>query len=154
MSDIKSNEENGVTSTAVTENDSTDKAVANSAESELIQLTKKQLFYQKMAALSTCGIFVVILIAALIVVPMAVKTINKVNTLADSAGQTITKIDTMSTSITEASDNINTLVDGNAETLTKATKSLSEIDFEGLNQAISDLKDTVGPMAKFFSKFN
>ncbi|WP_026651727.1 hypothetical protein [Butyrivibrio proteoclasticus] len=125
----------------------------NTSGSEVAELLKKQLFFQRLAAISTTGIFLVILVAALLIVPRAIRTINQVNQLATDATNSVAKIDEMTESITTASENLNGFIDENAETLTKATKSISEIDFEGLNQAISDLQETVGPMASFFSKF-
>ena len=47
---------------------------------------------------------------------------------------------------------MNKLVDDNGSNLAAAVKSLSEIDFEGLNKAITDLQDAVGPMASLMKK--
>lgn len=134
------------TSQAVSENTS-------QTTPEINELLKKQLFFQKMTAYSMTGIFLIMLVAAILIVPRTIKTINQVNQLATQASESVTKIDEMTESITTASENLNGFIDENAETLTKATKSISEIDFEGLNQAIKDLQDTVGPMATFFGKF-
>ena len=41
----------------------------------------------------------------------------------------------------------------NSEALTQTVNDMSNIDFEGLNTAIKDLQDTVGPFASFFGKF-
>ena len=47
---------------------------------------------------------------------------------------------------------IKEFVDDNGENLAAAVKSLSEIDFEGLNKAITDLQDAVGPLASLMKK--
>ena len=146
--------DNENTNQTVTEN--TSQAVSENTSQttpEINELLKKQLFFQKMTAYSMTGIFLIMLVAAILIVPRTIKTINQVNQLATQASESVTKIDEMTESITTASENLNGFIDENAETLTKATKSISEIDFEGLNQAIKDLQDTVGPMATFFGKF-
>ena len=67
--------------------------------------------------------------------------------------ETIDEIDTMVAEMTTASTNLNKLVDDNSQALTDAINNIAGIDFEGLNKAIKDLKDTVGPMASFFGRF-
>ena len=117
----------------------------------------KEAKFSKMAACFVGGLFAVVLISALILVPMGIHTILKVNKLVDDANTVVTNIDgitddlnTMVSSVTTTSDNINTLLDDNSEDLTDAIKSLSEIDFEGLNTAISDLETAVKPLATLF----
>ena len=55
--------------------------------------------------------------------------------------------------MTDASKNLNQLVSDNSQALTDSVTNMSNIDFEGLNAAIKDLQDTVGPMASFFNRF-
>ena len=59
----------------------------------------------------------------------------------------------MVSEMTTASKNLNELVNENAGPLTEAVKNMSNVDFDGLNKAITDLQDTVGPMANFFNRF-
>ena len=73
---------------------------------------------------------------------------------AIKAQASLVKVDEMTEGLNEASKNLNKLVDENAEIMTDAVKSISEIDFEGLNQAITDLQGAVGPLANFFGRFN
>ena len=42
---------------------------------------------------------------------------------------------------------------GEAKKMSPLVNALTEIDFDGLNQAIKDLQDAVGPLASFMSKF-
>ena len=55
--------------------------------------------------------------------------------------------------MTDASNNLNQLVNDNTEPLTQAVNNMAGIDFEGLNQAITDLQGAVGPLANFFGRF-
>ena len=98
------------------------------------------------------GMLAVLLICVLIVIPKVSTTLSHINSVATKAETSIESIDKMTDSILKASENMNKLVDDNGENLAAAVKSLSEIDFEGLNKAISDLQDAVGPMAAFMKK--
>ena len=59
----------------------------------------------------------------------------------------------MTKGITSATDSLNELVAGNSASLTEAVTSLSRIDFDGLNKAITDLQDAAGPMAALMKRF-
>ncbi|MBE5842260.1 MAG: hypothetical protein E7304_12760 [Butyrivibrio sp.] len=120
---------------------------------QMRDLHKKQLFWQK---ISTCCIAVMaatVVIVAIAVVPKTVSTIHNVNQVAIKAQTSLEDMDEMISNITEASSGMNELVKENGEGLTSAVKNLSEIDFEGLNTAIKDLQDAIGPMAQFMNKF-
>lgn len=120
---------------------------------EMRDLHKRQLFWQK---ISTCCIAVMaatVVIVAIAVVPKAVSAIHNVNQVAIKAQTSLEDMDEMIENITEASSGMNELVKENGESLSSAVKSLSEIDFEGLNTAIKDLQDAIGPMAQFMNKF-
>ena len=155
--------DNNVVSAVVTEpTAATASSVANvptaatevDTNAELLKLMKKQVKFQKISSFCMSGLLVVVLVAALLIVPKTVALLKDANTLVTKANESVTKIDQMSDSITTASEKLNTLVDENGESLTSAVQSLSDIDFEGLNKAIKDLQDAVGPMAAFFKKFN
>ena len=119
---------------------------------ELRDLSKKRLFYQKISTCCIAGMLAVLIICVLIVIPKVSTTLSHINSVATKAETSIESIDKMTDSILKASENMNKLVDDNGENLAAAVKSLSEIDFEGLNKAISDLQDAVGPMAAFMKK--
>ena len=119
---------------------------------EIRDLSKKRLFYQKISTCCIAGMLAVLIICVLIVIPKVSTTLSHINSVATKAETSIESIDKMTDSILKASENMNKLVDDNGENLAAAVKSLSEIDFEGLNKAISDLQDAVGPMAAFMKK--
>ena len=126
----------------------------------LYKLVKKQLFYQRIATGCIAGVLLVVIIVAAVLIPRINDTIDHVNetiaqvkVVATNAEKSLENVDVMIDGIIKATDNMNTLVEENAEEITKSTKSMSEIDFDGLNQAIKDLQDAVGPVATFFNKF-
>lgn len=120
---------------------------------ELVRIAGKQLFYQRISACCMVVIALCVLFAVLKVVPMVETTLAHINDTAIKAQESLVQVDEMTDGLNEASKNLNKLVDENVEVVTDAVKSISEIDFEGLNQAITDLQGAVGPLANFFGKF-
>ena len=126
---------------------------------ELISKERKQLLYTRILAFALCGLLAAVIIALCILVPPAVSMINNINVAVTGATATINKannaidnIDKMSTEITDATSKMNNLIETNSDSLTDAMKKLQNIDFEGLNNAISDLESIVQPLAKLAGK--
>ena len=120
---------------------------------EMLKVDKKHLFWQRISALAVVAMFLVVLVTAMTLVPQVINTLNSINKVAVDAEAAIGDVEVMVSEITSASKNLNKLVDDNDEKLTEAVNNMSNVDFDGLNAAIKDLQDTVGPMASFFSKF-
>ncbi len=121
---------------------------------EIRDLQKKKLFWQRIASCAIVFVAVVVILSAMVLVPKANNALVQVNKAASDAQASLSDVDVMVDSITKASENLNTLVEENGETLAEAVKNLSEVDYDGLNKAIVDLQDAVGPMAEFMKKFN
>ena len=138
-----------------TENKEQNVTSANSEELliEIRNLTKKKLFWQKISTCCIAAITGIVLVTMVIVIPQLEATLNHINDTAIKAQDSLNDANTMITSITEASENFDSLVAKNGEGLTSAVESMSKIDFEGLNEAIKDLQDAIGPLAAFMSKF-
>lgn len=119
----------------------------------LVKIGKKQLFLQRITTLATVGIFVVVLVAMIVLVPKVTMTLTNIDKMVADASGSVENINAMVAEMTEASKNLNQLVNDNTEPLTQAVNNMAGIDFEGLNKAISDLQATVGPMAQFFGRF-
>ncbi|MCR5748395.1 MAG: hypothetical protein K6G03_11865 [Lachnospiraceae bacterium] len=127
---------------------------------QILEADKNEVKYAKRAAFFMMGLVIILLVAALIIVPKVVQTLAHVDEAVISASQileeadeTIKNINTMSTSITETSDKMNSMLTDNSESLNEAVAKMNSIDFEGLNKAIQDLQDAVGPFASFMNKF-
>ncbi len=128
--------------------------ITNESELDLLKdlrsSAKKQSFYAKLSACFTGGIFVVVIVVVLVILPQVRHTVDRVNTLADRAEVTMDNADAMIESVTETSENANVMIVNNLDNFTESMENLSNLDLEGLNQAISDLQDAVGPFAKLF----
>lgn len=132
----------------------------NDVMKTLLEKTQKQLFYTKILAGAAGGMFLILLIAALLVVPKAVSALTQAEAvmadaqgLLETANTAISNISAMSDEVTQVSKSLNGFVTDNAQTLTDAATDISNIDFEGLNGAIRDLQDAVGPFAKMMNRF-
>lgn len=128
---------------------------------QILDIQKTQAKIAKKTQILVLILTAAIVIAAIVIVPSlfmligkATTTVNKANDAIDNvtgtvqrAESTLDGIDEMTSSASLAASNMNQLVEDNATTLNESITSLSEVDFEGLNEAISDLRSTVGPMA-------
>lgn len=120
---------------------------------EMLKVDKKHLFWQRLSALAVVATFLVVLVVAMILVPQVMATLDNINRVAKDAESAVANVDTMVLEMTDASKNLNQLVGDNSEALNEAITNMANVDYDGLNKAIKDLQDTVGPMANFFSKF-
>lgn len=128
--------------------------------SEIKLLALKQVRWQRLSAVFMMGILTVVLVVVVILLPSVLYTLNNingaVNEVSASIGKVMESVDQVDAAVAEmqsASKSLNGLVEDNAEEITNAVTKLSEVDYAGLNQAIQDLQDAVGPVASFFNKF-
>lgn len=115
---------------------------------QLLKSSKKQVFYARLAAIFTGALFAAVAIALLTIIPQITATLQGVNVAIENANHALGDINTMSASITQTSESLNLLVGDNAEKLTQAVDKLSTMDIDGINAAIVDLQDAVGPLAE------
>lgn len=127
---------------------------------KMLERMNKQLFYTRILAVAALGLFLVFFLSAVIVVPRVCGTLKQVNSLAENAtgtleaaNQALSEVSKMSGEITGVSTQLSEFITENAQTLSDAATDISEIDFEGLNQAIQDLQDAVGPFANLMNSF-
>lgn len=131
----------------------TPESLTESLLTEMRDLSRKRLFLQKVATGCMAGILVLVFLVCVIIVPKAITTLSHINSVSVKAENSLDEIDVMTKGITSATDSLNELVSGNSASLTEAVTSLSQIDFDGLNQAIRDLQDAAGPMAALMKRF-
>ncbi len=127
---------------------------------ELLEFEKREARYQKFTSILILCLVVILGIVSFMIVPVALETLKTANTTIIMAQDALSKISAemdningMVSSITATSNNVNSMVEANSQDLTNAVKDLSSINFEGLNQAISDLQAAVGPLANMSRLF-
>lgn len=116
-------------------------------------IERKILFWQRISAFGIIGVCTVALVTAIILVPQISETLTQVNEATDQVETTIEGINSMTAELRDASINVNKLLGENSETMAEAVQKLSDVDYEGLNQAIKDLQSAVGPLASFLGRF-
>ena len=79
---------------------------------------------------------------------------ERIDTTIDKADKAMDDVSEMATSVKTIAHGIDEIVGENGESLTNTVEKLSNIDFDGLNNAIKDLQDAVGPLAKLMKRFN
>lgn len=128
----------------------------------MVLLVKKQSQNardQKITAIACTVLGVIFAAAFVLLIPKAVIALNEVSHLTSEAEYTLQQIDDMTaqaqTSLSNIDTmvaNVNSIVTDNTDYVNDAMRDLNSIDFEGLNQAISDLESVVEPLAKLFGR--
>ena len=85
---------------------------------EMRDLSKKRLFFQKIATGCMAGLLLVVFLTCIIVVPKAMTTLSHINNVSVKAENSLDEIDVMTKGITSATDSLNELVAGNSASLT------------------------------------
>lgn len=124
---------------------------------QLVENSRKQLFYSRIASLSVTVLAVAVVISLLLVIPEALATVQKVNAAIGTSMETVELANTaiksvtqMSDSITDMGENMDAFITDNAQAVAEVMSKIEAVDFEGLNSAIQDLGDVIEPLAKFF----
>ncbi len=124
---------------------------------ELIRMQKKEAKHARLTSIFTAIILIVFIAIAAVIVPKAVVTLNEATTTIIQAQKSLANVDeqlegisAMTKSITRTSENLNNMVESNTQAITDAVGSIGKVDFDGLNQAISDLQSTTSKFASFF----
>ena len=107
---------------------------------------KKQLTMLKIMMGTMAGIFIVLLITVILLLPKVMETLSGANKAIAQISETMVEVD-------EVFESVKTLIEESEQGLSLAIDSMNSIDFEGLNQSITDLGNVVSPLANFFSKF-
>lgn len=128
---------------------------------EFYKTMRKQVFYSRIAAIAGAVIALTIVISCAIVVPKVCGTLKQADALLVDASDALTNandaidsVKTMSDGIAEVGEKLDTFVEDNSKSLETVVANMESIDFEGLNNAITDLSNVVEPLAKFFNVFH
>ena len=127
---------------------------------KIYENSRRALTFQKFSAICMAGIFALLLITVIIVVPKAMSVLNATNDLVvkaqstiDNADATLEDISSMAESLQQAGDKMDQILADNEAVLVESMDKISNIDFDGLNEGIHDLQEAVGPFASFMSRF-
>ncbi len=123
---------------------------------EIKEINQKRLFWTRISVV----LVAILVVLTAIVVPVVIQTLNTAQDTMIKANEAISQAQTIMDDMTVTIDSmevavnsITKLVDDSSESLVQAFDNINSIDFEGLNQAITDLGNVVEPLSKFFSAF-
>ncbi len=111
---------------------------------------KKQYRLTKLIAVMVTGIFLVVFLGAVCLVPKAAATLER-------ADETLTKLDEITEGLAGADlpglvKHMDELLVESGEGLEEALVKVNSMDIEKLNEAIGDLQAIVEPLARFFGR--
>lgn len=113
---------------------------------EILKETKKRNIWAMISGLCLVGIFLVVFIGMLQIVP-EVKVVMK------NADATISTAQESFENLKKATKDMTDFYDDNAKTMTEAMENIRDIDYDSLNKAIKDLQNSIEPFSNFVSLF-
>lgn len=126
------------------------------------ELNKRQYRLLQVIATSCVGMFIIILVSALILVPKTVGMMNQISQIQsdldqESLSKLTTDIDQLIVTLNEEVQQMTGKLDQmDIENLNTAIKNLSDavqkMDMDELNRAITNLSDVIEPLARFMSR--
>jgi len=128
---------------------------------EMLKAQEKDARRGLLAAVSGFTIAAVFAIAFAILIPFAINSLNNIDSalkdctvMVENAQVTIQQAQTTLDGIDTMTSNVNSVVVDNTESVNSALTEINKIDIAKLNQAIDDLANVVGPLAKLFGGGN
>ncbi len=128
---------------------------------EMLKAQEKDARRGLLAAVSGFTIAAVFAIAFAILIPFAINSLNNIDSalkdctvMVENAQVTIEQAQTTLSGIDTMTSNVNSVVVDNTESVNSALTEINKIDIAKLNQAIDDLANVVGPLAKLFGGGN
>ena len=111
---------------------------------------KRQGFLTLIRTAAVVGMFAVLLIAALMVLPRLNSALDALEGTAEVI--TALELEPMVESVTELATAGTEGITDALDDVTRALAKIEQLDIDGLNQSIEDLGTVVGPLAKLFGK--
>lgn len=135
---------------------------------DILAQSKKQTGFERVSAIANCVLAGIFAIALLVLVPIAVVTMNDASktmseandalkTVEDSASQIDVLVNSAQTSLSNINmvvTNVNQVVDDNAKNVTESVQKINDIDFDSLNSSIQRLNDSLEPFANTVNFIN
>ena len=122
--------------------------------------SQKQLLIKKIELACVVICLIALLVVVIRIVPRAVGLLDtlqdsasRIETTMDKADKAMDDVSSMANSVERISGGIDEIVGENGTKLSETVEKMSNIDFDGLNDAIQDLQDAVGPFANFMKRF-
>jgi len=119
-------------------------------QDQYIKHMKKQSSLLGLIAVFTAGIFLVILVSALYLVPRATKTFAQAEEVLGNLAQVTEELE--AADLPGLIDGLDDLVMESKDGIQEAMDTLGDVDIDTLNEAIGDLQAIVEPLARLFGR--
>ena len=116
---------------------------------EILEQTKKEAKFTRIIAIIMAAMLCILLICVLIIVPRIVGVLRSVDAALTQAQQIMTQANAAIGEVRSALDGVDEMTGSIKRLGDETLKGISEVDFEKLSQAISDLQAAVEPLARF-----
>lgn len=117
----------------------------------LSQIRKRQdrgLKVSKVIAVAECGLLGVLVVVFILLVPMFLKTVHRVEETMDAVDVLVEHAETSLTEVTELARDADKLVNENSEAIAVAIDNFNKVDFDSLNRSISNLAKIMEPIVE------
>ena len=118
---------------------------------ELVRTQRRDTFLEHISAIANLAFLLIMILVLVILVPKAVRTlrevdrtVQEVNTLAKEAQESLDGIDVMVS-------NVDSMVVENTDAVTTALEQINKVDYQKLNEAITNLNATVKPLSEMMN---
>ncbi len=119
---------------------------------EIAKGQRKETKSGRISAIATVALAIAFIITLSVFLPIAVSTLEKVNTtlteaenVAIAAQESLDEIDSMV-------ENFNGVIVDNTDSVNKALNKVGSFDVDSLNRSIEELASILGPLAKLFGR--
>lgn len=119
---------------------------------EIAKGQRKEAKSGRISAMATVALAIAFIITLSVFLPVAVTTLNKVNTTLAEAENVAVSAQKSLEEIDEMVGNFNKVVVDNTDSVNDALKKVGEIDIESLNKSIKELASILDPLARLFGQ--
>ena len=132
-----------------------------SAETESLVILQKMMEKQekgirlnRIVAFAECFLLAVMLITALVMGPVILRTVRNVNDVLEQVDSLIDNVESSLVEIKVLAQDADDLVVANEAAVNEAIGHFNEVDFESLNRSIERLSNVLKPMSKIVEFFD
>ncbi len=132
-----------------------------SAETESLVILQKMMEKQekgirlnRIVAFAECFLLAVMLITAVVLGPLILRTVRNVNDVLEQVDSLIDNVESSLVEIKVLAQDADDLVVANEAAVNEAIGHFNEVDFESLNRSIERLSNVLKPMSKIVEFFD
>ena len=115
---------------------------------ELIKYEKRDAKRTGIVAVSMAAIAIVFVVSAILVVPQVLKTLSQIQTTLTEATSLVGKAEDSLEVMNDMIGSVDKVLSDNTEAMEEAITKIGDIDVDGLNDSINDLREVTSALSK------